>query len=100
MEDVILYNQLTETPVQGTKLPTDYKPAMMDESPPKNISDLDKGFNPADIQTWTKYGLYTPSDVLKGVQSQEINFKNYDKNLGQLIKKLGVAKTHFRRKNK
>ena len=87
LEYFIIYNQLPETPVQGTKLPIDYKPAMMDESPPKHMSDLDKGFNPADIQTWTKYGLYTPSNVLKDVQSGELNFKNYDENLGQLIKK-------------
>ena len=72
LEDVILYNQLPEIPVQDTKLQIDYKPAMMDELQPKYKSDLDKGFNPADIQTLMKYELFAPSDVLKGVQNETL----------------------------
>ena len=92
LEDMILYNQLPETQVQGTKLPIDYKPAMMDESPPKYKSDLDKGFNPADIQTLTKYELFTPSDVMKGVQNEKLDFNSYNVNIGEILKNLGRKK--------
>ena len=54
LADIFIYNQLPEVPVEETKLPIDYKPAMMDESPPIYESKLDKGFNTADIQTLTK----------------------------------------------
>ena len=41
LENVFIYNQLPETIEQDTtKLPSDYKPAMM----PKFKSDMDKGF--------------------------------------------------------
>ena len=92
LEDVIIYNQLPETSVQNTKLPTDYKPEMMDESPPEYKSDLDKGFNPADIQTLVKYKLYPPSDVLKGVRNKILDFNDYNNNLGKITKKLGSEK--------
>ena len=82
LEDIILYNQLPGIPVQETKLPIDYKPAMMDELQPKYNSDLDKGFNTADIQTLMKYELFAPSDVLKGVQNKNINFNDYNTNIG------------------
>ena len=39
LEDIVIYNQLPKTSVKGTKLPIDYKPAMMDESPP-NINQI------------------------------------------------------------
>ena len=100
LEDIVLYNQLPEIQVQDTKLPIDYKPAMMDKSPPKYKSDLDKGFNTADIQTFTKYNLFAPSDVLRGVRSEEINFENYKDDLNHLINKLGVEKAPFSKKNK
>ena len=72
LEDIVIYNQLPEIPVQGIKLPIDYKPTMMDKSPPIYESKLDKGFNPADIKILTKYKFYLPSDVLKGVRNEKI----------------------------
>ena len=92
LDDLILYQQLPETSAQDTKLPIDYKPAMMPESPPIYKSDLDKGFNTDEIITLTKYKLYPPSDVLKGVQNEELDFDVYNRNVGKLIKKLGRQK--------
>ena len=92
LDDLILYQQLPETSAQDTKLPIDYKPAMMPESPPKYKSDLDKGFNTDEIITLTKYKLYPPSDVLKGVQNEELDFDVYNRNVGKLIQNLGRQK--------
>ena len=88
LDDLILYQQLPETSAQDTKLPIDYKPAMMDELQPKYKSDLDKGFDPADIQTLMKYKLFTPSDVLKGVQNEKLDFDDCDANIGAILKKI------------
>ena len=55
LEDVILYQQLPETLTTSrqdpTKLPSDYKPIMMSESPPIYKSDLDNAFNHDEIET-------------------------------------------------
>ena len=81
LDDLILYQKLPETSAQDTKLPIDYKPAMMPESPPKSPpkykSDLDKGFDPAEIVTLTKYELYPPSDLLYDVKNEELDFDVY-----------------------
>ena len=92
LEDFILYQQLPETSAQDTKLPIDYKPAMMPESPPKYKSDLDKGFNPDEIITLTKYKLYPPSDVMKGVQNNKLDYNDYNTNIGEILKNLGRQK--------
>ena len=64
----------------------------MDESPPKYKSNLDKGLNPADIQTLTKYELFMPSDLMKGVQNKTLDFNDCDNKLGKLTKGLGRQK--------
>ena len=92
LDYLILYQQLPETKTQETKLPIDYKPAMMPESPPKYKSDLDKGFNTDEIITLTKYKLAPPSDVLKGVQNENIDFNVYNKDVGKLIQNIGRQK--------
>ena len=92
LDDLILYQQLPETLAQDTKLPIDYKPAMMSESPPIYKSDLDKGFNTDEIITLTKYKLSPPSDVLKGVQNKDVDFDVYNRNVGKLIQNLGRQK--------
>ena len=65
---------------------------MMDELQPKYKSDLDKGFNPTDTKKLMKYKLFAPSDVLKGVRNEKIDFDAYDNKVGKLIKKLGGQK--------
>ena len=92
LDDLVLYQQLPETSAQDTKLPIDYKPAMMSESSPIYKSDLDKGFNTDEIKTLTKYKLAPPSDVLKGVQNENIDFNVYNKDVGKLIQNLGRQK--------
>ena len=62
------------------------------ESPTEYKSNLDKGFNTADIQTLIKYKLYPPSDVLKRVQNETLDFDDYDNNLGKITQKLGRQK--------
>ena len=71
---------------------------MMPESQPIYKSDLDKGFNTDEIKTLTKYKLYAPSDVLKGVQNEEVDFDVYDKDLGKKLQKLGAKKrSHYQK---
>ena len=65
---------------------------MMDETEPKYRSDLDKGFNPADIQILMSYNLFAPSDVLKGVRNENLDFDDYNKILGKLIQETGRKK--------
>ena len=79
LEDIFIYNQL----------PIDDEPAMMDDEPddepPPKISDIDKGFNPTDIETLNKYKQLKPSDVLKGVQNKTLDFNDYDENIGKIL---------------
>ena len=49
LEDLAMLQQLPETSTQTSKLPTDYKPAMMES--PKLQSNLDGGFTPDEMQT-------------------------------------------------
>ena len=89
LENVFIYNQLPETIEQETtKLPIDYKPGMM----PKFKSDMDKGFDYNDIQTLMKYNFIPPSDVLKGIRNDTIDFDDYDKHVGNITKKLAGEK--------
>ena len=92
LEDMVIFQQLPETTGQETKLPIDYKPAMMSESQPTYKSDLDKGFNTDEITTLIKHNLITPSDLLKGVQNKNIDFNVYDKDLGKKLQNLGAKK--------
>ena len=97
LENVFIYNQLPETIEQDTtKLPIDYKPAMM----PKFKSDMDKGFNYNDIQTLMKYNLIPPSDVLKSVQDKTIDFDEYNNDVGKITKKLGSDKGRLSKNKK
>ena len=91
LEHIVIYNQLSEKQ-DTTKLPIDYKPAMMDELQHKYKSDLDKGFNSDDIKTLMEYNLFAPSDILKGVRSKTLDFDDYDVNIGKILQNLGAKK--------
>ena len=94
LEDLAMFQQLPdEQPQETTELPIDYEPAMMKE--PKFKSDMDVGFDKDEIQKLTDYKLYAPSDVLKGSINGILDINEYDKNLGQQIKKLGRDKAHL-----
>ena len=104
LEDVILYQQLPETSrqdqIQDTKLPSDYKPIMMPESPPTFKSNLDKGFNHDEIETLMYYNIPAPSDLLKVVKKGEVDFNEFDRTLGKTIQDLGRQKGTLSRAKK
>ena len=89
LEDLLILQQLPDEQPQTTKLPIDYKPAMME---PKIKSDIDTGFDKDEIQKLIKYGLYTPSDVLKASIDGSLDIDEYDNNLGKQLNKLGAKK--------
>ena len=89
LEDLLILQQLPDEQPQTTKLPIDYKPAMME---PKIKSDIDTGFDKDEIQKLMKYGLYTPSDVLKASIDGSLDIDEYYNNLGKQLNKLGVKK--------
>ena len=89
LEDLLILQQLPDEQPQTTKLPIDYKPAMTE---PKIKSDIDTGFDKDEIQKLMKYGLYTPSDVLKASIDGTLDIDEYDNNLGKELNKLGAKK--------
>ena len=89
LEDLLILQQLLDEQPQTTKLPIDYKPAMTE---PKIESDIDTGFDKDEIQKLMKYGLYTPSDVLKASIDGSLDIDEYDNNLGKQLNKLGAKK--------
>ena len=92
LEDLTMLQQLPDVPqLQTTKLPIDYKPAMMEKTP-KFQSNMDDGFTTDEFQTLMKYNLYTPSDVLLAVKDKKLNWDDYNKNLAELMKKTGGIK--------
>ena len=89
LEDLLILQQLPDEQPQTTKLPIDYKPAMME---PKIKSHIDTGFDKDEIQKLMKYGLYPPSDVLKASIDGSLDIDEYDNNLGKQLIKLGAKK--------
>ena len=77
LEDLTMLQQLPDVPQpQTTKLPIDYKPAMME---PKFKSDIDTGFSVDKVEKLIEYKLSPPSEVLKASVKGELNIDNYDK---------------------
>ena len=103
----MMVQQLPDVQPQTTKLPIDYKPAMLE---PQFKSDIDAGFNADEIQKLISHGLYTPSDVLKasingtmdGLYTPSdvlkasingtINVDEYDEDIGKKLNKIGAKK--------
>jgi len=91
LEDLLMIQELSNVqPQEATKLPLDYEPAMMKEIQFK--SDFDAGFSLDEIQKLTKYGLYSPSDVLKASIDGTLDIDEYDENLSKNLNKLGAKK--------
>ena len=87
LEDLTMLQQLPDVPqLQTTKLPFDYKPAMME---PKFKSDIDTGFSVDEVKKLTKYKLPLPSVVLKASIDGSLDIDEYDFNIGQKLSKLG-----------
>ena len=102
LEDIILYQQLPETLTTSTQdpLPIDYKPAMMQESPPTYKSNLDKGFTEDEMETLMYYKIPPPSDLLKVVKKGDVDFDEFDRTLGKTIQDLGRQKGTLSRSKK
>ena len=87
LEDLTMLQQLPDVPQpQTTKLPIDYKPAMME---PKFKSDIDTGFSVDEVKKLTEYKLPPPSDVLKASIDGSLDIDEYDKNIGKKLSELG-----------
>ena len=75
LEDLLMVKQLPDVQPQETApLPIDYKPEMLK-------ADIDKGFEPDEIQTLMDYELFAPSDVLSAVKKKTLDFEKYDNEL-------------------
>ena len=90
LEDLTILQQLPDEQPQTTKLPIDYKPAMME---PKFKSDINTGFDKDELQKLLmKYGFHPPSDVLKASINGSLDIDEYDKNIGKKLNTLGAQK--------
>ena len=103
LEDLAMLQQLPETSTQTSKLPVDYKPAMMEKSP-KLQSNLDGGFSSDEMQTLAAYNLIAPSDVFKAVKDKQLDWGDYSKQISKIIQKIGrekgsLSKGHAKEKN-
>ena len=100
LENLTMLQQFPDVPQpQTTKLPIDYKPAMMEKTP-KLQSNMDDGFSTDEIQTLMKYNLFAPSDVLLAVKDKKLDWSNYDKKLGELMQKTGGIKGNLSKNKK
>ena len=99
LQDLALVNTSSvESPSkEPTKLPLDYKPEMMK---PQYKSDIDKGFTAEEMQKLIGYELLAPSDVLQGSVSGDLNFDEYNRKIGVMLKDLGRQKGHLSTKKK
>ena len=92
LEDIMMVQQLPDVQPQTTKLPIDYKPAMLE---PQFKSDIDTGFNVDEIKKLTKYELYPPSQVLQASVKGELDIDDYDQSIGKKLNKLGGEKGYL-----
>ena len=72
---------------------------MMEKSP-KLQSNLDIGFSSEEMQTLMAYKLYAPSDVLKAVNDQQLDWGDYSKRINKLLQKIGREKGGFSKGSK
>ena len=69
-------------------------------SPPKYKADIDKNFSLDEMQRLIDYQLPAPSDVLKAVMDNELNWKEYDIRLGKQLQDLGRKKGQLSKSKK
>ena len=89
LEDIAMLTYQPETKPPEAKLPIGYKPLMMT---PDVESNLDAGFDIDEIQKLMQYDLAPPSSVLQASMQGDIDIKDYDANIGKMLKKLGTKK--------
>ena len=104
LEDVVMLQNLPDVPQpQTTKLPIDYKPAMLE--PKKFKSNIDTGFDVDEIKKLTEYKLGPPSQILQASVKGDLDIDEYDKSIGKKLQQLGsekgnLSKKTMRKKNK
>ena len=89
LEDIAMLTYQPETKPPEAKLPIGYKPLMMS---PDVESNLDAGFDIDEIQKLMQYDLAPPSSVLQASMQGDIDIKDYDANISNMLKKLGTKK--------
>ena len=63
-------------------------------------ADIDKHFTPEEIKQLMEYQLPAPSDVMKLVMKNDLNWREFDKSLGKLNQDLGRKKGHLLKSKK
>ena len=69
-------------------------------SPPKYKADIDKNFSVDELKRLFEYQLPPPSDVMKAVVNNDLNWKEFDKTIGKLGQDLGRKKGQLSRSKK
>ena len=103
LEDLLMFQQLPDEKQQETKLPIGYEPEMMK---PGLQSNFDAGFDDDEILKLMEYKLSPPSHVLKQSIDGLLDINEFNAELGEQIKQIGMQKGHLsttkknRKKNK
>ena len=70
------------------------------QSPPKYKADIDKNFSLDELKRLFEYQLPPPSDVMKAVMNNDLNWREFDKTIGKLGQELGRKKGQLSRSKK
>ena len=70
------------------------------QSPPKYKADIDKNFSLDELKRLFEYQLPPPSDVMKAVMNNDLNWREFDKTIGKLGQDLGRKKGQLSRSKK
>ena len=92
LEDLLMFQQLPDEKQQETKLPIDYEPEMMK---PGLQSNFDAGFDDDEILKLMEYKLSPPSHVLKQSIDGLLDINEFNAELGEQIKQIGIQKGHL-----
>ena len=85
---MLTYQPETQPQSPEAKLLIGYKPSMS----PDFASNLDAGFDDDEVEKLMQYDLAPPSSVLQSSMKGDIDIKDYDANIGKMLKKLGTKK--------
>ena len=75
-------------------------PKFTESISPLYNADIDKHFTPEEIKRLMEYQLPAPSDVMKLVMKNDLNWREFDKSLGKLNQDLGRKKGHLSKSKK
>ena len=92
LEDLLMFQQLPDEKQQETKLPIGYEPEMMK---PGLQSNFDAGFDDDEILKLMEYKLSPPSHVSKQSIDGLLDVNEFNAELGEQIKQIGMQKGHL-----